>query len=103
MGALAKDTVILMALEKGPGRSFKIEASVGEMVRLGPLEILPLRCYEPPSDERPESAAFLEIQEIDTHGGSPTREIFRGWMFASSPSLSALEHPTHDLWVLDCH
>ena len=23
-------------------------------------------------------------------------------MFASSPGLSALEFPTHDIWVLDC-
>jgi hypothetical protein len=23
-------------------------------------------------------------------------------MFASSPALSALEHPVYDIWVLDC-
>jgi Uncharacterized protein conserved in bacteria (DUF2155) len=23
-------------------------------------------------------------------------------MFASSPALSAMEHPVYDLWVLDC-
>jgi hypothetical protein len=28
--------------------------------------------------------------------------LFTGWMFASSPALSALEHPVYDLWVLDC-
>lgn len=28
--------------------------------------------------------------------------IFRGWMFASSPSLNAMEHPTYDVWVIDC-
>ena len=27
---------------------------------------------------------------------------FSGWMFASSPALSALEHPVYDLIVLDC-
>ena len=27
---------------------------------------------------------------------------FSGWMFASSPALSAMEHPVYDLWVLDC-
>ncbi|MEM8936531.1 MAG: DUF2155 domain-containing protein [Pseudomonadota bacterium] len=28
--------------------------------------------------------------------------IFRGWMFASSPALNALEHPVYDAWVIDC-
>ena len=28
--------------------------------------------------------------------------IFKGWMFASSPSLNAMEHPTYDVWVIDC-
>ena len=29
-------------------------------------------------------------------------EIFSGWMFASSPALSALDHPVYDIWVLEC-
>jgi len=28
--------------------------------------------------------------------------LFRGWMFASSPSINAMEHPTYDVWVIDC-
>jgi hypothetical protein len=28
--------------------------------------------------------------------------IFSGWMFASSPALSALENPVYDVSVLDC-
>lgn len=28
--------------------------------------------------------------------------LFRGWMFASSPSLNAMEHPVYDVWVIDC-
>ena len=30
------------------------------------------------------------------------RQIFKGWMFASSPALSALDHPRYDVWVLSC-
>ena len=48
----------------------------------------------------PESAAFLEID--DEHPDRPRVELFTGWMFASSPALSALEHPVYDVWVLDC-
>jgi hypothetical protein len=28
--------------------------------------------------------------------------VFRGWMFASSPALAAMEHPVYDVWILDC-
>ncbi|MBU3655480.1 MAG: DUF2155 domain-containing protein, partial [Alphaproteobacteria bacterium] len=28
--------------------------------------------------------------------------LFSGWMFASSPAVSALEHPVYDIVVLDC-
>lgn len=32
----------------------------------------------------------------------PQNMIFSGWMFASSPALSALQHPIYDIWVIDC-
>ena len=32
----------------------------------------------------------------------PADMIFSGWMFASSPALSALQHPVYDVWVIDC-
>lgn len=28
--------------------------------------------------------------------------IFKGWMYASSPALNALEHPVYDIWVIAC-
>ena len=43
----------------------------------------------------------LEIDESEI-GGSERRPVFSGWMFASSPALSALEHAVYDVWVLDC-
>ena len=30
-------------------------------------------------------------------------KLFSGWMFASSPGLSALEHPVYDVWVIKCN
>ncbi len=32
----------------------------------------------------------------------PEGVIFSGWLFASSPALSALQHPVYDVWVIDC-
>jgi hypothetical protein len=47
-----------------------------------------------------EAAAFLQISEVKQ--GEPTELLFSGWMFASSPALSALEHPIYDVVVVDC-
>ncbi|MDE0372073.1 MAG: DUF2155 domain-containing protein [Rhodospirillales bacterium] len=94
--------VVLRVLEKGPARAYAIEAPLHATTRVGPLEIVPTRCWEPPPEDVPESAAFLVITERDPAGRFAGSEIFRGWMFASSPGLSALEYPTHDVWVLDC-
>ena len=30
------------------------------------------------------------------------RQIFKGWMFASSPGVSGLQHPIYDAWVVGC-
>ena len=58
-------------------------------------------CEKNPPEETPESAAFLEIDEVRP-GEAQRRAVFSGWMFASSPALSALEHPVYDVNVLDC-
>ena len=94
--------VVLRVLEKGPARAYEIAAPLDAATRVGPLDIVPTRCWEPPPEDVPESAAFLVITERDPAGRRAAAEVFRGWMFASSPGLSALEHPTHDVWVLDC-
>ena len=39
------------------------------------------------------------------HGNSysvTTARVFNGWMFKSTPALSALENPVYDVGVLDC-
>jgi hypothetical protein len=69
-------------------------------VRFGTLEILARRCHKTPPEEPPESTAFIEI--VDVRPDSEAIKVFTGWMFASSPAVSALEHPVYDVWVVDC-
>jgi hypothetical protein len=33
---------------------------------------------------------------------SEPRQIFRGWMFASSPAVNGLQHPIYDAWIVGC-
>ena len=94
------DTAVLQGLDKVTARVSTIEAPVGDTVKFGTLEIIARVCDKRPPEETPESAAFLDIWEV--RPGEPAVSVFRGWMFASSPALSALEHPVYDIWVVDC-
>ncbi|WP_439814447.1 DUF2155 domain-containing protein [Zavarzinia sp. CC-PAN008] len=91
---------VLQALDKVTGRITTIEVPPDGTVRFGSLAITSRACREKPVEEAPESAAFLEIAEIQPD--QRPVPIFSGWMFASSPALSSLEHPVYDVWVIDC-
>ena len=97
---LSMDMAVLGGLDKITARVVTIEAPVGQPVRFGTLEIVARACKKRRPEESPESAAFLDIWDIKQ--GQPAQGVFRGWMFASSPALSAMEHAVYDVWVLDC-
>jgi hypothetical protein len=98
--ALQGDIAVLQGLDKITARISTFEAPLGQPVRFGSLEIVARACDKKPPEETPESTAFLEI--VDDRPDSPAVEIFKGWMFASSPAISAVEHPVYDVWVIDC-
>lgn len=98
--ARAGETAVLQALDKILGRTSILEAKVGTPIRFGTLEIVVRACRTRPPEEPPESTAFLEID--DQRPGEAKRRVFTGWMFASSPAVSALEHPVYDVWVKSC-
>ena len=91
---------VLQGLDKVTARISSFEVPINQLARFGTLEILVRACHKTPPEEPPESTAFLEIS--DARGGRDPSYVFRGWMFASSPALSALEHPVYDVWVVDC-
>lgn len=93
-------TAVLQGLDKVTARVTTLRVDLGETVRFGTLEIIARHCEKRPPEEPPESAAFLDVWEV--RPGEAAIGLFRGWMFASSPALNALEHPVYDVWVLDC-
>lgn len=94
------DTVVLETLDKISARVSRMEVAVGTTATFGSLKITPRHCDKRPPEETPESSVFLEIVE-ELPDEQPKLE-FSGWMFASSPALSALDHPVYDVWVVDC-
>ena len=102
--ARAETVAVLQGLDKTTARVSTFDAPVGQPVRFGRLVITARACVKHPPEEEPESAAFLQIDELrqDERNAEIAQRIFSGWMFASSPALSALENPIYDVSVLDC-
>lgn len=98
--AIPADNVVLRAMDKITARVSTVTVPVGDTVAFGSLQITVRACDKRPPEETPEAAAFLEV--VEERPGEAPQPRFNGWMFASSPALSALEHPVYDLWVLDC-
>ncbi len=98
--AIPADYVVLRAMDKITARVSTITVPVGSSVKFGSLQITAKACDKHPPEETPEASAFLDV--VEEKPGEAPQSRFDGWMFASSPALSALEHPVYDLWVLDC-
>ncbi|MDB2682866.1 DUF2155 domain-containing protein [Alphaproteobacteria bacterium] len=88
--------VRLRSLDKITARTVTFEAQVGSTVTFGNIFIKVAACRKAAPVDEPESAAFLQIWQ------GAEEWVFSGWMFASSPGLSHMDHPVYDVWVLDC-
>ena len=97
---LPQPVALFQGLDKTTARVSKFEVPVGSPARFGTLSILVRDCEKNPPEDAPENAAFVEIDEV-RRGEQKTR-LFSGWMFSSSPALSALEHPVYDVNLLEC-
>ncbi len=93
--------VQLRALDKSTARTTTFEVKVGSTIQYGSLYIKVQSCRKADPIEKPESAAFLQVWELPPEE-QDSRWVFSGWMFASSPALSAMDHPVYDVWVLNC-
>ena len=91
---------IMQGLDKITARVSRFEAPVGKEVKFGSLSILVRDCQKSAPEDRPENAAFIEVGE--TKPGEGKAQLFSGWMFSSSPALSALDHPVYDVNLLEC-
>jgi hypothetical protein len=95
---------VLQGLDKITARVSRFDAPVDQSVRFGTLVITVRACVKAPPEEPPNTVAFLQIDKVqpgDAKSAS-AKQIFSGWMFASSPAVSSLEDPVYDINVLDC-
>jgi len=94
----------LQILNKTTAKTSIVEIRTGEKSRFGSLNILVRKCWQAPLDQRPESKILIDVSEVKISNDEKESEnrIFYGWLFASSPSISGLEHPIYDIVAIDC-
>jgi hypothetical protein len=98
-------SAIIQALDKITAETMRFEAKVGRPVRYKGLVFTVRSCETSAGDEpMPDSMAYLEVRsepKAQTEE-QPSKQVFRGWMFASSPGLNGLQHPVYDAWLIAC-
>lgn len=88
---------MLRGLDKVSGRTTDFELRAGTAAQYGRLTIRLNECRFPAGNPSGDAYAGLRILEKDV-----TEPVFDGWMVASSPALSAMDHSRYDVWVIRC-
>lgn len=101
------DVAIIQALDKVTAETIRFEAPIGRPVRWKGLIFTVGVCEKSARDEPiADNIAYLTVfsQPRPQPGRitPPPRQTFRGWMYASSPSLNPMEHASYDAWVISC-
>lgn len=88
---------IIRILDRTTGALSDHEMASGSTVQKISLTVTLRQCRYPRRAINRDAFASFLISD-------PRREkpVFNGWMVASSPALSAMEHPRYDVWVIKC-
>lgn len=98
---------ILQALDKVTTETMRFEVPVGQPIRYKTLIFTVRACETAAADEvAPETAAYVVVDTQPKaqagRAAPPGRQIYKGWMYASSPGLNPLQHPVYDAWLIAC-
>ncbi len=84
-------------LDKMTGQTGDMALARGQTGTQGRLTVLLDACRYPADDPASDAEAHLTVTDATMPDA-----VFNGWMVASSPALSAMDHPRYDVWVLRC-
>lgn len=90
-------------LNKNTAKTQDQKIAIGTSFKYGNIIITPHKCWQAPLTKKPDSKILLEVDEINLKDDNEINNIFLGWMIASSPSISGLEHPIYDITALNCN
>jgi len=97
---IENQVAVFSALDKVTARISTFEVELGKTAKFGALKVTPRVCYSRPPTEEPKTTTFVEVDENQIDGSE--KRVFTGWMFAESPGIYGLEHPTYDVWLKAC-
>jgi hypothetical protein len=90
------DAARLKGLDKFSGIAGAFDAPYGVATDYERLRVTVRACRPDPGGDG--VVAFVTVVDRVT----PDAVAFEGWVFSSSPALSALDHPRYDVWLLSC-
>ena len=93
----ASNSAELRTLDTLTGVVEDLTIAVGQTRSYERLMITVEQCRYPIDNPSSDAFAYVTIQDI-----REDEPRFDAWMIASSPALSALEHPRYDVWLLRC-
>ena len=91
--------LVIQGLDKITARIKTFEVDVSKTYKFGVLDIFVERCIFSKPIFKPESLAYIRIKD---NSDRLSEVKFKGWMFASSPALNALENSVYDISILAC-
>jgi hypothetical protein len=111
--------IVVGALDREAKTNTRLRIPSGTQARFGSLRVKVLGCYQSHPEDRLESWAYVEVYD---DGQSARRELAvlpqrsrnrvregggetllrKGWIIASSPSVTPIDHPVFDMWLLTC-
>ncbi|WP_241525656.1 DUF2155 domain-containing protein [Pseudophaeobacter leonis] len=91
------NSAVLRGLDKVNGHNMDVEIPVGGTAEVFGLIVTLSECRYPVANPTGDAFAYLTVR--DPLNGEV---FFEGWMIASSPALSALDHSRYDVWVMRC-
>ena len=69
--------------------------------RVGLLEIKAIKCGNSNDEKKPGKVAYIQVKDLSDNQNEKIF-IFNGWTFSSKPSLTPIDHPIYDIWLLGC-
>ena len=99
-----KNSGLIQILNKTNAKAINVDIEIGKKISFGSLKIILHKCWQASLDQKPESKMLIEVfdSKNDQDKKIIEKRIFYGWIFASSPSLSGIEHSIYDITALKC-
>jgi hypothetical protein len=99
-------TAIVQILNKTTAKSSLVELKINQKINLGTITLKARKCWQAPLEQKPETKILLEVFENKVTDSInqvvENTRVFYGWLFASSPSISGMEHPIYDITAISC-